>query len=236
MKVKVLTIIAYNIDFSTLVKDSDDIPDSKCHVMEWSDCVACSHDPKVIRKKKLTDYIDSQKKIITELRDRRDKKINKFCRDEIVREINAKVEELKPYIEERSNLSKTISKNPRCAKRYYRFLKEPKGVLPTILQNLLDARKNTRTEIKKHKQEIKGLTEKDKDKINELEMLNSVLDKRQLAYKISANSMYGALGVKKGYLPFMAGAMTTTYMGRTNIEIVAKTIPEKYGGELVYGD
>ena len=194
----------------------------------------CSHDPKVIRKKKLTDYIDSQKKIITELRDRRDKKINKFCRDEIVREINAKVEELKPYIEERSDLTKTISKNPMCAKRYYRFLKEPKGVLPTILQNLLDARKNTRTEIKRHKQEIKGLT--DRDKISELEMLNNVLDKRQLAYKISANSMYGALGVKKGYLPFMTGAMAVTYMGRTNIEIVAKTIPEKYGGELVYGD
>ena len=28
----------------------------------------------------------------------------------------------------------------------------------------------------------------------------------------------------------------TTYMGRTNIEIVAKTIQEKYDGELVYGD
>ena len=41
MKVKVLTIIAYNIDFSTLVKDGDDIPDSKCHVMEWGDHIAC---------------------------------------------------------------------------------------------------------------------------------------------------------------------------------------------------
>ena len=67
-------------------------------------------------------------------------------------------------------------------------------------------------------------------------MLNNVLDKRQWAYKISANSMYGSMGVKRGYLPFMAGAMCTCYMGRTNIEIVAKTIPEKYGGELVYGD
>ena len=62
------------------------------------------------------------------------------------------------------------------------------------------------------------------------------MDKRQLAYKISANSMYGSWGVKKGYLPFLPGAMACTYMGRTNIEIVAKVIPEKYGGELVYGD
>jgi hypothetical protein len=28
----------------------------------------------------------------------------------------------------------------------------------------------------------------------------------------------------------------TTYMGRKNIELVAKTIPEKYGGQLIYGD
>jgi hypothetical protein len=28
----------------------------------------------------------------------------------------------------------------------------------------------------------------------------------------------------------------TTYMGRVNIDKVATTIPEKYGGELVYGD
>jgi len=117
-----------------------------------------------------------------------------------------------------------------CAKRNYRFVKEPRGVLPTILQNLLDARKNTRTQIKNY---MKTMNDDNKNEIN---MLVAVLDKRQLAYKISANSMYGAMGVKRGYLPFMPGAMCTTYKGRCNIEIVAKTIPEKYGGELVYGD
>ncbi len=35
--------------YSTFV-DNDDIPDEMCHVMEWDDHVACSHDPKVIRK------------------------------------------------------------------------------------------------------------------------------------------------------------------------------------------
>jgi hypothetical protein len=30
--------------------------------------------------------------------------------------------------------------------------------------------------------------------------------------------------------------MCTTFMGRTNIDVVAKTITSKYGGELVYGD
>ena len=64
----------------------------------------------------------------------------------------------------------------------------------------------------------------------------NVLDKRQLAYKVSANSMYGAMGVTKGYLPFMPGAMCTTFMGRTNIERVANTITDNYNGKLVYGD
>jgi DNA polymerase elongation subunit (family B) len=132
----------------------------------------------------------------------------------------------------------------------------------TILQNLLDARKNTRKIIKnsvcidenckkiaqyglegdknpkhcldhKEENEIEFISS---DKVGDIKILNNVLDKRQLAYKVSANSMYGAMGVKKGYLPFMPGAMVTTFMGRTNIEIVAKTIQEKYKGELVYGD
>ena len=151
----------------------------------------CSHDPKVIRKNKLATYIDSVKKELTELRERRDKKSNKFCRQEIINEINKKVEDLKPYIEERSQLSKTISKNPMCEERSFRFLKEPKGVIPTMLQNLLDARKHTRVGIKDNKKEIEKLLDKngDKMKINELAMMNNVLDKRQLAYKICANSV-----------------------------------------------
>jgi len=127
---------------------------------------------------------------LTELRERRDKKSNKFCRQEIINEINKKVEDLKPYIEERSQLTKTISKNPMCEERYYRFLKEPKGVIPTMLQNLLDARKHTRVGIKDNKKQIEKLLENgDKNKVNELVMLNNVLDKRQLAYKICANSV-----------------------------------------------
>lgn len=198
------TIIAYNIDYSTIVFD-ESIPDSLCHVMEWSDHLFCDHDPKVIRKKQLSDYIETQQYKLKELREKRDKKTNKLCRKEIVDEINKITEEMKPYREERAQVAKTISKNTMCAERRYRFLKEPKGVIPTILQNLLDARANTRKIIKNNKKDISIL--EDKDKIKDLKLLNNVLDKRQLAYKISANSMYGSMGVKKGYLPFMPGAM-----------------------------
>ena len=167
-----------------------------------------------------------------------------YVKKELMAEISSKNDELKPYIEERSELTKTIAKNPMCACRKYRFLKEPRGVLPNIIQNCLDARKHTRkVDMKKCKEEIARLTNDTKENgtdntalITAQKTLLDVLDKRQLAFKVSANSMYGAMGVRRGYLPFMPGAMCTTYMGRTNIEIVAKTIPEKYGGELIYGD
>ncbi len=42
-------IIARNMCYSTFV-DNDDIPDEMCHVMEWDDHVACSHDPKLFVK------------------------------------------------------------------------------------------------------------------------------------------------------------------------------------------
>jgi len=236
------TIIAYNIDYSTLVTD-DSIPDSKCHVMQWEDHLGCEHDPKVIRRMELSAIIEKEKQEIKALREKRDSKEKstkkkdltfmiemKRKKQEWIDLINEKTEKLKPLIAERSALVKTIQKNKMCAARNYRFVKEPLGVLPTILQNLLDARKKTRNQIKNYS---KTITEENKNEVN---MIISVLDKRQLAYKISANSMYGAMGVKKGYLPFMPGAMCTTYKGRCNIEIVAKTIPEKYGGQLVYGD
>lgn len=238
------TIIAYNIDYHTWVPPGSDIPDSMCHVMEWSDHYGCEHDPKVIRKIQLNKYIDAEKEELKKLREKRNSIKDKLRKKEIMDEINTKNEELKPYIEERSELTKTITKHPMCAHRKYRFLKEPRGVLPTVIQNCLDARKHTRkVDMKKCKQEIERLNKDTEDNgtdntqlINAQKTLLDVLDKRQLAFKVSANSMYGAMGVRRGYLPFMPGAMCTTYMGRTNIEIVAKTIPEKFGGELVYGD
>ena len=230
------TIIAYNIDYSTLVSDNDNIPDDKCHVMEWEDHIACGHDPKIVRKTNLSKYIDLEKDKMKKLRAKKDITKDTLYKKEIAAQINTIKNDLSPYIKERSDLVKTISKNCMCAKRKYKFLKNDvhKGVIPTILQNLLDARKNTRKEIKKLKSSLHSIT--DENELFQIKSLINVLDKRQLSYKVSANSMYGAMGVKRGYLPFMPGAMATTYMGRTNIELVAKTIPESYGGQLIYGD
>jgi len=224
----------------------------------------CEHDPKVIRKIQLGKYISVEREKMTKLRKDRDEKLKEInkqstkykleTKDKKVREMLSKKckkklleckqkcqdkidklnKDLKPYSEEKSSIN-TKPKHIMCADRKYRWIKEPKGVLPTILQNLLDARKKTRKEIKVLQTRLKTETLSDIEIIN-INTLITVLDKRQQAYKVSANSMYGAMGVIRGYLPFMPGAMATTYMGRVNINIVSKVIPEKYGGKLIYGD
>ena len=73
----------------------------------------------------------------------------------------------------------------------------------------------------------------DKKKIK-LELV--LLDCHQLALKVTANSMYGMLGIKRGAkLPMIEGAMAVTYFGRTYIEICTQRIRDK-GGIVVYGD
>lgn len=198
-----------------------------------------------------------------------------------------------------------------CASYKYRWLRHDvsgKGVVPTLLEGLISARKKTRKIIAVNAAEIKTLkkiianeplseenfsalketlkafttnkdsnealqivqakfekglllretplhtsanisksssspsilTEEEKNKVSErveqLESLNLVLDRRQNAYKVNANSMYGAMGVRQGYLPFLPGAMCVTYMGRTNIKRVNKFIEEDKKGIVIYND
>lgn len=132
-----------------------------------------------------------------------------------------------------TTVRKTRPKHIMCAKRKYRFLKEPIGILPEMLTDLLSARKNTKTQMKQKKKELKLADDSLK---TDIATAITVLDKRQLAFKVSANSAYGAMGVQRGYLPFMPGAMVTTARGRESIQKVAQYIPEKYGGQLIYGD
>jgi DNA polymerase elongation subunit (family B) len=170
------TIIAYNIDYTTLVSD-ESIPDDKCNIFEWEDHLGCEHD-KTVRK--------------------------------------------------------TKPKNIVCGYNKFRFLKEPKGIVPALLENLLNSRKKINGDIAKIKEQIKTLEDENKKK--EMQSLLTVLDKRQLAMKISANSVYGGFGVRRGYLPFMPGAMCTTARGRESIEKAAKHVQENYGAKLIYGD
>ena len=84
--------------------------------------------------------------------------------------------------------------------------KRRKGLLPIILEDLLSARKRARADLKEETDPFK----------------RAVLDGRQLALKISANSVYGFTGATIGKLPCLPISMSTTAYGREMIETTKK--------------
>lgn len=102
------------------------------------------------------------------------------------------------------------------------------GLLPEILQELISARSNAKKLMK---------TEKDP-------FAQAVLNGRQLALKISANSVYGFTGATVGQLPCLAISCSVTAFGRQMIErtkaVVEKTYTKQNGhahdADVVYGD
>jgi len=68
-------------------------------------------------------------------------------------------------------------------------------------------------------------------------LMEAVYNGKQLAYKVSMNSIYGFTGASKGMLPCVAIASTVTFRGRQMIE-ETKTYVEKHfpGAKVRYGD
>jgi DNA polymerase elongation subunit (family B) len=91
------------------------------------------------------------------------------------------------------------------------------SIMPSILTELLKARKDTRKQIK---------TESDP-------FMQNILDKRQLGYKVTANSLYGQCGARTSTFYEQDVAASTTATGRMMI-IYAQLIIEKvYGNMLI---
>nr|BCB92270.1 DNA polymerase delta catalytic subunit [Eulimnadia braueriana] len=103
-----------------------------------------------------------------------------------------------------------------------------KGLLPEILENLLGARK-------KAKQDLAVETDP---------LRRKVLDGRQLALKISANSVYGFTGAQIGKLPCLEISQSVTAFGRQMIEKTKMEVEEKFcvkngyahDAKVIYGD
>ena len=135
-----------------------------------------------------------------------------------------------------TTIRKTKVKEIICTNQRHRFIREPLGVIPTLLKNLLDARKKTNADMKKMIKEVSEMKDQTTTEYEDKKRMITVLDKRQLSYKVSCNSMYGGYGVRRGYLPFMTGAMCVTAKGRQSIEKASKFLVENYGAKLIYGD
>jgi DNA polymerase delta subunit 1 len=109
-------------------------------------------------------------------------------------------------------------------KFYKKHIKE--GLLPQLVTKLTNSRKA-----------VKKLMNEERSKNGET-LLYNILNKRQLALKISNNSLYGFMGVsyKKALLPLIQGAVLTTYLGRQLITEVNEFVQTKFGYEIIYND
>ncbi|AET40361.1 DNA-directed DNA polymerase delta POL3 Ecym_5625 [Eremothecium cymbalariae DBVPG len=111
---------------------------------------------------------------------------------------------------------------------YFVTEKRRRGILPTILHELISARKRAKTDLKNETDPFR----------------KDVLNGRQLALKISANSVYGFTGATVGKLPCLAISSSVTSFGRTMIEATKRAVEEKYtvkngfshDAVVIYGD
>ncbi|KAK3378546.1 DNA polymerase family B-domain-containing protein [Podospora didyma] len=107
-------------------------------------------------------------------------------------------------------------------------IKKRKGLLAQILEELLSARKQAKRELAVETDPFK----------------KAVLNGRQLALKISANSVYGLTGATNGKLPCLEIASSTTAFGRQMIERTKTEVEQRYcisngyshDAEVIYGD
>ncbi|KAF7596719.1 DNA-directed DNA polymerase delta [Aspergillus hancockii] len=103
-----------------------------------------------------------------------------------------------------------------------------KGLLSQILEELLAARKRAKKELAVETDPFK----------------KAVLNGRQLALKISANSVYGLTGATVGKLPCLPIASSTTAYGRQMIEKTKQEVEARYtiangyshDAKVIYGD
>jgi len=113
-------------------------------------------------------------------------------------------------------------------KRVARYIQKPQGTIPRILEMLLSSRKKCRKQAEKETDEFK----------------KSLLDAQQLAYKLTANSLYGQLGSGTFKVRRQVLAASTTAYGRKQLMFAKAVIEEIYGGgkdprcdaECIYGD
>ncbi|KAJ7224475.1 DNA polymerase family B-domain-containing protein [Mycena pura] len=106
--------------------------------------------------------------------------------------------------------------------------KKRKGLLPMVLEDLIAARKRAKADLKMETDPFK----------------RAVLDGRQLALKISANSVYGFTGATVGKLPCLEISSSVTAYGRQMIEKTKQEVEAEYcianghshDAEVIYGD
>ena len=117
--------------------------------------------------------------------------------------------------------SKAALEKVKVGHKICRFAQFPedkgRAIMPSILEELLAARKATRK-----------LIEKETD-----EFMKNILDKRQLSIKVTANSMYGQTGAKTSTFYEKDCAAATTAIGRKLLTYAKRVVEEAYANQIV---
>lgn len=99
-------------------------------------------------------------------------------------------------------------------------IQQRQGIIPKILENLMDSRQAVRKRAK---------SDKDPHK-------KRLLEAEQWALKIMANAFYGHMGYARAKIYNMDIANAITSCGRSIIQKTSRDIEEKFGYKVVYGD
>ena len=115
---------------------------------------------------------------------------------------------------------KAAAEKIKCGHKICRFVQplneENKAIMPSILEELLKARKTTRKLIPQQTDEF----------------MKQVLEQRQLGYKLTANSLYGQCGAKTSTFYEKDIAACTTSTGRLLLTYAKKMIENVYGNKM----
>lgn len=141
---------------------------------------------------------------------------------------------------ERSELE--VRKRIQVYKFYFVKKHVFQGILPMLVENLVSARGEVRRLAGQIKADLSSRLKSgewtvDSPKAKSANLNLQILDKRQLAYKIIANSVYGFVGAQKGgAYSLVEGAMSITGKGRIHIGDVYNHIRNQYNGRIIGGD
>ena len=120
----------------------------------------------------------------------------------------------------RSNPTKAAVKLRNGTKicRWAQHKDKRRSIMPSILEELLAARKAT-----------KKLMKNESD-----DFMKNILDKRQVSYKLTANSLYGQCGARTSTFYEKDVAASTTATGRLLLTYAKRLIEEVYGDRLCH--
>ena len=124
------------------------------------------------------------------------------------------------YVRKSASAAAEKIKSGRKICCFAQFPAGTRAIMPSILEELLTARKTTRKLIPQQTDDF----------------IKNVLDKRQLGYKLTANSLYGQCGAKTSTFYEKDVAAATTATGRLLLTYAKRIIEECYGNAIVNTD